>query len=159
AQVGFLRTRTPRLPVSWQEEILRKYPPKQNARRPLRPRRMHTDCRPSPRRLFALVLTLTVTFTRLSLLLPARPARHSASSADETKPALSALEIRPGDHICLIGNTLADRMQHDGWLETYFQSRFPEHKLVFRNLGFSGDELTLRLRSMDFGTPDQWLAG
>ena len=28
------------------------------------------------------------------------------------------VEIRPGDHISLIGNTLADRMQHDGWLET-----------------------------------------
>ena len=28
------------------------------------------------------------------------------------------LELRKGDHICLIGNTLADRMQHDGWLET-----------------------------------------
>jgi putative heme-binding domain-containing protein len=50
-------------------------------------------------------------------------------------------------------------MQHDGWLETMLQSRFPEHKLVFRNLGFSGDELNLRLRSMSFGTPDQWLAG
>ena len=68
-----------------------------------------------------------------------------------------AIEIKPGDHISIIGNTLADRMQHDGWLETYLQARFPEHKLVIRNLGFSGDELTLRLRSADFGTPDQWL--
>ena len=33
-------------------------------------------------------------------------------------------------------------MQHDGWLETYLHSRFPTHELVFRNLGFSGDELT-----------------
>lgn len=79
-------------------------------------------------------------------------------SADDAKPA-ATLEIRPGDHICIIGNTLADRMQHDGWLETYFHSRFPKHDLVFRNLGFSGDELTLRLRSQSFGTPDQWLAG
>ena len=68
-----------------------------------------------------------------------------------------AIEIKPGDHIALIGNTLADRMQHDGWLETYLQARFPDHKLVIRNLGFSGDELTLRLRSANFGTPDQWL--
>ena len=36
------------------------------------------------------------------------------------------LELRKGDHICIIGNTLADRMQHDGWLETYLHSRFPE---------------------------------
>jgi putative heme-binding domain-containing protein len=50
-------------------------------------------------------------------------------------------------------------MQHDGWLETYLHSRFPQSDLVIRNLGFSGDELTLRLRSQSFGTPDQWLAG
>src|SRR5215468_10918506 len=84
-------------------------------------------------------------------------AAHSGS-ADDPKPA-AKLEIRQGDHICIVGNTLAERMQHDGWLETYFHSRFPKHDLVFRNLGFSGDELTQRLRSQSFGTPDQWLAG
>src|SRR5260370_23028230 len=78
-------------------------------------------------------------------------------AADETAPP-AKLELRTGDHICIIGNTLADRMQHDGWLETYFQSRFPRRQVVFRNLGFSGDELTLRLRSKSFGSPDQWLA-
>ncbi|MEO8494083.1 MAG: PVC-type heme-binding CxxCH protein [Planctomycetota bacterium] len=67
------------------------------------------------------------------------------------------LQLNQGDHICYIGNTLADRMQHDGWLETLIQTRFPAHELVFRNLGFSGDELTLRLRSSNFGTPDEWL--
>jgi putative heme-binding domain-containing protein len=67
------------------------------------------------------------------------------------------LEVRTGDHICIVGNTLADRMQHDGWLEAYFHSRFPRHDLTFRNLGFSGDELTLRLRSEAFGSPDEWL--
>ena len=68
-----------------------------------------------------------------------------------------AIEIKPGDHISIIGNTLADRMQHDGWLETSLHARFPTHKLVIRNLGFSGDELTVRLRSADFGSPDWWL--
>jgi putative heme-binding domain-containing protein len=67
------------------------------------------------------------------------------------------LEIRAGDHICLIGNTLADRMQHDGWLETYLYRRFPKHELVVRDLGFSGDELSLRLRSAGFGSPDEHL--
>jgi putative heme-binding domain-containing protein len=86
------------------------------------------------------------------LLAPALPAD------DPPKPA-EKFTLHPGDHVCIIGNTLADRMQHDGWLETYLHSRFPKHDLVFRNLGFSGDELTLRLRSQSFGTPDQWLAG
>ena len=48
-----------------------------------------------------------------------------------------------GDRVCIVGNTLADRLQHHGWLETLIQARFPTKNLVFRNLGFSGDE-TLR---------------
>src|SRR5437667_3378528 len=74
-------------------------------------------------------------------------------------PAHSApFELKKGDRICIIGNTLADRMQHDGWLETLLQSRFPKLQLVLRDLGFSGDELTHRLRSAMFGSPDEWLS-
>src|SRR5438105_1602541 len=81
---------------------------------------------------------------------------RSANAGGEPAPVL---QLKPGDRISIIGNTLADRMQHDGWLETYLTARFPKHDLTFRNLGFSGDELTLRLRSQSFGSPDQWLAG
>ena len=38
--------------------------------------------------------------------------------------------VPKGAHISFVGNTLADRMQHDGWLETLLQSRFPDHQLV-----------------------------
>ncbi len=67
------------------------------------------------------------------------------------------LELQPGDHIAIIGNTLADRMQHDGWLETLLQHRFPKHQLRIRNLSFPGDELNRRPRSENFGSPTQWL--
>ena len=50
-------------------------------------------------------------------------------------------------------------MQYDGWLETMLQARFPKHELVVRNLGFSGDEVSTRPRSKNFGTPDEWLSG
>jgi len=79
--------------------------------------------------------------------------RGPASAAAQT------FSLKKGDHICLIGNTLPDRMQHHGWLETLLQARYPKHELVIRNLGFSGDELSMRLRSMDFGSPDEWLSG
>ncbi len=80
-------------------------------------------------------------------------ARQTAA----VEPTEPELELHRGDHICIIGNTLADRMQHHGWLETMLQSRFPEHQLVFRNLGFAGDEIKTRPRSKDFGSPDEWL--
>ncbi len=63
-------------------------------------------------------------------------------------------ELRKGDHLCIIGNTLADRMQHDGWLETLLQHRFPKHELVIRNLGYAGDEIANRPREQSFGSPD-----
>ena len=66
--------------------------------------------------------------------------------------------LPPAARICFIGNTLPERMQHDGWLETLLHARHPDDGLVIRNLAFSGDELNLRLRSRGFGTPDEHLA-
>src|SRR6478735_11188879 len=80
-------------------------------------------------------------------LAPARPT------------AATPFVLNVGDHICLIGNQLAERMQYDGWLDTLIYARFPRHDLVIRNLGFSGDEIATRLRSKNFGTPDEWLSG
>ncbi len=69
----------------------------------------------------------------------------------------AALQLNVGDHIALIGGALADRMQHDGHFETLVTAQFPQHKLVFRNLAVSGDEVVTRHRSENFGTPQQWL--
>jgi putative heme-binding domain-containing protein len=110
-------------------------------------------------------LTLCIV-TASAMALPFAPsiAQIPSDPTGSTPP----FQLRSGDHICIIGNTLAERMQHYGWLETLIQSRFPKHNLVFRNLGYSGDEVagfteapdnSRRLRSMDFGTSDQWLAG
>ncbi|MEM7474869.1 MAG: c-type cytochrome [Planctomycetota bacterium] len=83
----------------------------------------------------------------------------SASIAPSSSGRLIAQEspFQPGDHVVYIGNTLADRMQHHGWLETYIHSMHKRHNLTFRNLGFSGDEVKLRQRANNFGDADQWL--
>ena len=90
----------------------------------------------------------------------AKPAAKKEASVTPT------LQLNPGDHIAFIGNALADRMQHHGWLETLIVARFPKHDLMFRNLGFSGDEVGgflnqpvehLRNRSENFGSNDDWL--
>ncbi len=62
-----------------------------------------------------------------------------------------------GDHICLIGNSLAERMQHHGWLETLVQSQSPDKNLVFRNLGFPGDQVDKRPRSKGFMSHGDYL--
>jgi glucose/arabinose dehydrogenase/mono/diheme cytochrome c family protein len=53
------------------------------------------------------------------------------------------LTLEKGDNIAFVGSGLADRQQHQGNFETLIHQAFPEHNLVVRNLGFSGDEVGL----------------
>jgi len=41
------------------------------------------------------------------------------------------LPLKKGDHICIIGNTLADRMQHSGYLEALIHAKFPQTSWSF----------------------------
>jgi mono/diheme cytochrome c family protein len=81
-----------------------------------------------------------------------------AALAVVSPPARAQLPLQEGDVVCLIGSGLADRMQHDGWVETHIQSRSPGGKLSFRNLAFPGDTVTSRPRSKGFTSPEDYLA-
>jgi uncharacterized cupredoxin-like copper-binding protein/sugar lactone lactonase YvrE len=71
----------------------------------------------------------------------------------------SNIEFEKGDRIAIIGNSLGERMQHDGWLETYLQTVYPDHNLVFRNLAYSGDQVHYRPRAHEgFGDSDTHLS-
>ena len=64
------------------------------------------------------------------------------------------LVLEKGDHLCLVGNELGERMQHHNFWETLLHQGYPEHELTVRNLCFPGDEPLERLRSLNFGSPD-----
>tara|TARA_B110000438_G_C15812026_1_gene650108 strand:+ start:1035 stop:3488 length:2454 start_codon:yes stop_codon:yes gene_type:complete len=70
---------------------------------------------------------------------------------------VDALDVKKGEHIVLLGNTLAERMQHHGWLESYAQLAMPEKALVFRNHGFCGDKVDKRPRNRGFINPHDYL--
>ena len=67
------------------------------------------------------------------------------------------LELKKGDRVVLLGNALAERMQHHGWLEAYVQAALPKHGIVFRNHGFSGDKVNHRPRNRGFINPHEYL--
>lgn len=95
-------------------------------------------------------LTLPPLLVLIASLLPACVGGYAAPP--------ERLELKPGDHVALIGNALADRMQHSGHFETLVVAGAPERELVFRNLAVAGDEVVTRHRSENFGSPDEWLA-
>ena len=68
-------------------------------------------------------------------VLAAAPLLHSAPG---DAPA-AALQLRPNDHIVVLGNAAADALFQDGYLETLLHLRYPNHQLLLRNLAFPGD--------------------
>ena len=68
-----------------------------------------------------------------------------------------ALDLKKGEHVVLIGNSLAERMQHHGWLESYVQGSMAKKELVFRNHGFAGDKVNNRPRNQNFPSADAYL--
>ncbi len=68
-----------------------------------------------------------------------------------------ALKLQQSDHVCLVGNELGERMQHDNHWETLLHAAYPDLQLTVRNLCFPGDEVVERIRSKNFGSPDSHL--
>jgi putative heme-binding domain-containing protein len=56
-------------------------------------------------------------------------------------PLLGAprFELRDGDRVVFLGDTLIERAQESGWIETALDAQFPERRFIVRNLGWSGD--------------------
>jgi mono/diheme cytochrome c family protein/glucose/arabinose dehydrogenase len=73
-------------------------------------------------------------------------------------PATGQIQLQKGDTVGIIGNALADRMQHDGWVETVLQSQLAGQNVAFRNLAVAGDTITSRPRSEGVPSPDDYLA-
>jgi len=85
------------------------------------------------------------------------PADHELGAKPPGNAGLP-LELRQGDRIAILGHGVADRMQHDGWAETYITAGHPELGLVLRNLSAAGDEVATWHRSQNFGSRDKWLS-
>lgn len=71
--------------------------------------------------------------------------------------AQNSLPLHPHDRVVFIGNTFADNLRRHNYLETALIARFPEQQLTFRNLGWSGDTLSLQPRPLNFGSLDEHL--
>jgi len=91
-------------------------------------------------------------------LRPADYALGRSGAVVTPDAAATPFALQLNDHIALVGNALADRMQHHGWLEAMIHATHPQHRIAVRNLAFPGDEVAERARSKDFGTPEEWLA-
>jgi len=90
-------------------------------------------------------------FTRLHFCLLALILTAPAAKAAETFGFL------PNDVVAIYGNGLADRMQHEPWVETVLQSHLKGLNVSFRNMSFSGDMVNKRPRNQGFTNDEEYL--
>ncbi len=62
--------------------------------------------------------------------------------ATGTAAAAEPFPIKDGDRIVLVGATFIERDVRYGCIETLITAQFPNYTLTFRNLGWSGDEVS-----------------
>jgi hypothetical protein len=66
-------------------------------------------------------------------------------------------ELKDGDRVVMLGNTFVEREAQYGHVEAALTRRFPGRAFSFRNLGWSGDAVDLRLRPNGFPALENWL--
>jgi putative heme-binding domain-containing protein len=98
---------------------------------------------------------------------PARPLKYRligrcffvllALFAFRTTAHAKPFEFRQNDVVAIYGNGLADRMQHDPWVETVLQSHLQGKDVAFRNMSFSGDMVNKRPRNKGFTNDEEYL--
>ncbi len=59
-----------------------------------------------------------------------------------------AFELKDGDRVVFLGNTLIERMQRYGYVEAALTARWPDRNVTFRNLGWSGDTVWAESRGL-----------
>ena len=62
-------------------------------------------------------------------------------------------QLLDGDRVVFVGDTLIERAQSNDYIETMMTSRYPDRNILFRNLGWSGDDVSGVARS-GFGTAE-----
>ncbi|GIT31622.1 MAG: hypothetical protein Ct9H300mP1_36680 [Planctomycetaceae bacterium] len=79
-------------------------------------------------------------------MLTAQPL--SAAPPPPAPPATVDFQFRDGDRVVMVGNTLVERAQAYGHLETAIVARLSGIRLTFRNLGWSGDTVRAESRGI-----------
>lgn len=65
--------------------------------------------------------------------------------------------IQKGSRIVFLGNSFSEGFQRSNYFETLLYQNYPDSELIVRNLGWSGDEVDLRLRPLNFPSLDSSL--
>jgi len=80
---------------------------------------------------------------------PATPAPAPAAAPYEPKPIVDTIQLKDGDTLVFLGDSITHQCLYTQYLEDYFYTRYPKLRLNFHNAGVGGDRAADALRRFD----------
>ena len=90
---------------------------------------------------------IIVLFTALVPLMAQQP--QQATPVQEFKPILAGIELKDGDSLVFLGDSITHQCLYTQYIEDYFYTRFPEKRISFHNSGVGGDRAEDALARFD----------
>ena len=75
-------------------------------------------------------------------------AQKTTAKKTTAKKSQPKFELKDGDRVVFLGNTLIEREQKYGYWETMLTARYPNRNIIFRNLGWDGDTVWAESRGL-----------
>ncbi len=77
------------------------------------------------------------------------PAGRAADVAADFQPALDKMELKSGDTLVFLGDSITHQCLYTQYLEDYFYTRYPDRRIHFHNAGVGGDKASDALLRFD----------
>ncbi len=105
--------------------------------------------KPTPRAAIGPALLCLLAAALLSGNAFAAPAPATPPPNTDTKPILKAIELKDGDTLVFLGDSITHQCLYTQYIEDYFYTRYPKLRLRFHNSGVGGDRAADALRRFD----------
>ncbi len=74
---------------------------------------------------------------------------QAPAPAPELKPILSGIELKDGDTLVFLGDSITHQCLYTQYIEDYFYTRYPDRRISFHNSGVGGDKAEDALARFD----------
>lgn len=94
---------------------------------------------------------IIVLFTALVPLMAQQTQQQmqATAPAPEFKPILAGIELKDGDSMVFLGDSITHQCLYTQYIEDYFYTRYPDRRISFHNSGVGGDRASDALARFD----------
>lgn len=100
-------------------------------------------------RILVSTIASLLTFSAVSVPLRADEKTPAPAAASQFKKIVAAMELKDGDSVVFLGDSITHQCLYTQYVENYFYTRYPQMRLHFHNAGVGGDRARDALTRFD----------